>query len=70
MSSSVQPGQWPLVVLTDEQRAVLRLRVVHGLSAEQAALVLDSTPAAVRQVQHEALEALRAVITGSWPLPP
>jgi DNA-directed RNA polymerase specialized sigma24 family protein len=70
MSGSTAPESWPLVVLTDEQRAVLRLRVVHGLSAEQAALVLDSTPAAVRLVQHEALEALRAVITGSWSLPP
>ncbi|PWK84915.1 sigma-70-like protein [Lentzea atacamensis] len=70
MSSSTLPGSWPLVVLTDEQHEVLRLRVVHGLSAEQAALVLGSTPAEVRLVQHQALEALRAVITGSWPLPP
>ncbi|WP_245849180.1 sigma factor-like helix-turn-helix DNA-binding protein [Lentzea kentuckyensis] len=50
-------------MLTDEQRAVLALRVVHGLSAEQAALVLGSSPAAVRLVQHQALEVLRAVIT-------
>jgi DNA-directed RNA polymerase specialized sigma24 family protein len=62
VSDQAQPGPWHLAVLTDEQRAVLKLRVVHGLSAEQTALVLDSTPAAVRLVQHQALEALRAVI--------
>ncbi|NKE57077.1 hypothetical protein FXN61_09605 [Lentzea sp. PSKA42] len=70
MSDQAQPGPWHLEVLTDEQRAVLKLRVVHGLSAEQTALVLGSTPAAVRLVQHEALEALRAVIARAWPLPP
>ncbi len=63
MSGSPGPGPWCLAVLTDEQRAVLALRVVHGLSAEQAALVLGSSPAAVRLVQHQALEVLRAVIT-------
>jgi DNA-directed RNA polymerase specialized sigma24 family protein len=46
--------------LSSEQREVLRLRIVHGLSAEQAALMLGTTPAAVRTAQHRALEAVRA----------
>ncbi|MDX8034038.1 sigma factor-like helix-turn-helix DNA-binding protein [Lentzea sp. BCCO 10_0856] len=70
MKRSAEPGPWYLEVLTDEQRAVLKLRVVHGLSAEQAARVLGSTPEVVRLVQHQALEALRAVITRPRPLPP
>jgi DNA-directed RNA polymerase specialized sigma24 family protein len=70
VSEAAQPGPWYLAALTGEQRAVLKLRVVHGLSAEQTALVLDSTPAAVRLLQHQALEALREVITRPWPLPP
>lgn len=70
MSDSAEPGLWQLAALTAEQLAVLKLRVVHGLSAEQAAPVLGSTPAAVRLVQHQALEALRAGITRPWPLPP
>ncbi|MFD9701201.1 sigma factor-like helix-turn-helix DNA-binding protein [Lentzea sp. NPDC059081] len=52
-----------LAALTEEQRCVLELRVVHGLSAEQAALVLDSTVAAVLLLQHHALNALRDAIT-------
>jgi hypothetical protein len=46
---------------------VPRLRVVHGLSTEQTALVLGSTPASVRLVQHQTLEA---VIGRPWPAPP
>jgi RNA polymerase sigma-70 factor (ECF subfamily) len=46
--------------LSSEQREVLRLRMVHRLSAEQAALLLGTTPAAVRLAQHRALEAVRA----------
>ncbi|MEU7482083.1 sigma factor-like helix-turn-helix DNA-binding protein [Lentzea sp. NPDC042327] len=56
------PGLRHLAALTEDQREVLRLRVVRGLSAEQTAHVLGSTPAAVRLVQHQALETLRAVI--------
>lgn len=41
-------------------REVLVLRVAVGLSAEQTAWALGTTPAAVRVVQHAALEHLRA----------
>lgn len=56
-----------LAALTNEQRFVLELRVVHGLSAEQTALVLDSTVVAVLQRQHDALNALRDAITCHGP---
>lgn len=56
-----------LAALTDEQRFVLELRVVHGLSAEQTASVLGSTVVAVLQQQHNALNALRDAITWHRP---
>jgi DNA-directed RNA polymerase specialized sigma24 family protein len=58
-----RPDLRHLAALTEEQRFLLELRVVHGLSAEQAALVLDSTVAAVLLQQHHALNALRDAIT-------
>ena len=48
--------------LSGAQREVLRLRVVHGLSAEQTARVLGCTPAAVRLTQHQALDVLRQTL--------
>lgn len=50
--------------LTDRQREVLVLRVAVGLSAEETALAVGSTPGAVRVTQHRALNRLRGVITG------
>jgi RNA polymerase sigma-70 factor, ECF subfamily len=49
-------------LLSDTQRQVLRLRVVHGLSAEQTADVLGLTTGAVRLTQHQALEVLRKAL--------
>jgi RNA polymerase sigma-70 factor (ECF subfamily) len=40
-------------------QAVLRLRLLEGRSAAEAAEVLERSPAAVRQLQHRALVALR-----------
>ncbi len=48
-----------LSALSDDQREILRLRVVEGLSAEQAADLLGCTPQAVRLSQHHALEVVR-----------
>ncbi|MBP2337771.1 RNA polymerase sigma factor ShbA [Saccharothrix coeruleofusca] len=48
-----------LKVLPDKQREVLVLRVVVGLSAEEAAAAVGSTPGAVRVAQHRALSRLR-----------
>lgn len=45
--------------LSDDDRDVLDLRVVAGLSAEQTALVLGKQPGAVRMAQSRALERLR-----------
>lgn len=49
-----------LSVLPARQREVLLLRVAVGLSAEETAMALGSTTAAVRAAQHNALALLRA----------
>ncbi len=45
--------------LTDDQRAVVALRVIGGLSLEQTARVLDRRAGAVKALQRRALAALR-----------
>jgi RNA polymerase sigma-70 factor (ECF subfamily) len=50
--------------LTPRQRDVLVLRVAVGLSAEEVATMVGSTPGAVRVTQHRALNRLRGVIAG------
>ena len=45
--------------LPDKQREILLLRVVVGLSAEETADAVGSTPGAVRVAQHRALARLR-----------
>jgi RNA polymerase sigma-70 factor, ECF subfamily len=51
-----------LRVLPDKQREILVLRVVVGLSAEETADAVGSTPGAVRVAQHRALARLKADI--------
>jgi RNA polymerase sigma-70 factor, ECF subfamily len=53
-----------LHTLTPRQRDVLVLRIVVGLSAEETAQAVGSTPGAVRVTQHRALNRLRGVLTG------
>lgn len=48
-----------LTDLPDNQREILVLRVVNGLTAEQAAQATGQTPGAVRLLQHRALTQLR-----------
>jgi RNA polymerase sigma-70 factor (ECF subfamily) len=48
--------------LPAKQREILVLRVVVGLSAEETALAVGSTPGAVRVAQHRAVAKLRGVI--------
>lgn len=48
-----------LQVLPDKQREIVLLRVVVGLSAEETAEAVGSTPGAVRVAQHRALARLR-----------
>lgn len=48
-----------LDALTDDQREILRLRVVVGLTAEETAAALGSTAELVRAMQHRALNRLR-----------
>lgn len=62
MSGPAWFGLRHLAALTEEQREILRLRVVRGLSAEQTARALGTTPSAVRLVQHQALETLRTAM--------
>ncbi|HWO63139.1 MAG TPA: sigma-70 family RNA polymerase sigma factor [Umezawaea sp.] len=52
-----------LQVLPDKQREILVLRVVVGLSAEETAAALGSTPGAVRVAQHRALTKLRKTLS-------
>ncbi len=49
-------------VLPEKQREILVLRVVVGLSAEETAEAVGSTPGAVRVAQHRALARLRKEI--------
>ncbi|MGH8351362.1 MAG: sigma-70 family RNA polymerase sigma factor, partial [Pseudomonas sp.] len=49
--------------VSDRQREILHLRVVVGLSVEETAEAVGSTPGAVRVAQHRALNRLRAVLT-------
>lgn len=49
--------------VSDRQRDILHLRVVVGLSVEETAEAVGSTPGAVRVAQHRALNRLRSVLT-------
>jgi RNA polymerase sigma-70 factor, ECF subfamily len=48
--------------LPEKQREIVRLRVMVGLSAEETAEAIGSTPGAVRVAQHRALGKLRSVL--------
>lgn len=50
--------------LTDQQREVLLLRVVAGLSVEETAQAVGRRPGAVRVLQYRALGRLRASLPG------
>ncbi len=54
-----------LQLLTPRQREVLILRIAVGLSAEETAEAVGSTPGAVRVSQHRALSRLRALVCRS-----
>jgi RNA polymerase sigma-70 factor (ECF subfamily) len=51
-----------LRILPAKQREILLLRVVVGLSAEETADAVGSTPGAVRVAQHRALARLRKTL--------
>jgi RNA polymerase sigma-70 factor (ECF subfamily) len=48
-----------LATLSDKQREIVVLRVVAGLSSEETADAVGSTPGAIRVAQHRALARLR-----------
>jgi RNA polymerase sigma-70 factor, ECF subfamily len=54
-----------LEILPDKQREILILRVVVGLSAEETAQAVGSTPGAVRVAQHRALARLKSAIVAA-----
>jgi RNA polymerase sigma-70 factor (ECF subfamily) len=54
--------QTALQHLKPEQRQILHLRFVEGLTSVQVAQVLDKTEAAVKIAQHRALKALRLIL--------
>ncbi|WP_062830105.1 sigma-70 family RNA polymerase sigma factor [Mycolicibacterium brisbanense] len=51
-----------LSVLPEKQREILILRVVVGMSAEETAEAVGSTPGAVRVAQHRALNRLKSEV--------
>ncbi len=53
-----------LKALTDDQRNVIALRVIAGLSLEEAAQVMGKKVGAVKALQRRALEALRRKLEG------
>lgn len=53
-----------LASLTDEQREVVVLRVIVGLSVDETAQVVGRRAGAVRALQHRALRQLRAELVG------
>jgi RNA polymerase sigma-70 factor, ECF subfamily len=53
--------------LTPRQRKVLVLRIAVGLSAEETADQLGTSPGAVRVTQHRALDRLRAAVSTTSP---
>jgi RNA polymerase sigma-70 factor (ECF subfamily) len=54
-----------LKMLPDKQREILILRVVVGLTAEETASAVGSTPGAVRVAQHRALARLKSEIVAA-----
>jgi RNA polymerase sigma-70 factor, ECF subfamily len=54
-----------LQVLPEKQREILILRIVVGLSAEETAEAVGSTPGAVRVAQHRALAKLKSEISAA-----
>jgi RNA polymerase sigma-70 factor (ECF subfamily) len=52
-----------LEAVSDKQREILHLRVVVGLSVEETAEAVGSSPGAVRVAQHRALNRLRDLLT-------
>ena len=56
-----------LELLPERQREVVVLRLVVGLSAEETARAVGSTPGAVRVTQHRALARLRAELAREQP---
>jgi RNA polymerase sigma-70 factor (ECF subfamily) len=56
-----------LQVPRQRQRQVLVLRIAVGLTAEETAKQLGSTPGAVRVTQHRALDRLRTLVYSAGP---
>lgn len=57
------PDEWAerLARLSDDQRTVVLLRVVAGLSAEEVGRVVGKKPGAVRVMQHRAIVRLQEI---------
>jgi RNA polymerase sigma-70 factor (ECF subfamily) len=51
-----------MTMLPVKQREILVLRIVVGLSAEETADAVGSTPGAIRVAQHRALNRLRKAL--------
>lgn len=51
-----------LTRLGDDQRQVISLRVIAGLSLEEAATVMDRSVGSIKQLQRRGLESLRSLL--------
>lgn len=69
LSDAAQTISELLDALPEQQREILRLRVVVGLSAEQTAEMLSMSAGAVRVAQHRALGKLRGILTAAGEAP-
>ena len=67
-------SQWDMVVdllaqLTDEQRDVVILRFIEGMSLAEVAVTMDKTVGAVKALQHRALTALARLMQQRMAVP-
>jgi RNA polymerase sigma-70 factor, ECF subfamily len=65
-SETVQRVRQAMQVLSDDQRQVLLLRYVSGLSAPEVAAVVDKSSGAVRSLQHRGERALARLLAPHW----
>jgi RNA polymerase sigma-70 factor (ECF subfamily) len=56
-----------LDTLPTDYQTVIRLRIFDGLSADSTGQIMGRSAGAIRQLQHRALSALRAVLTEESP---
>jgi len=62
LNLSMQPVGEAMQQLNPGQQEVVSLRLIGGLSAEEAGSIMGGTPGAIRELQRTALKALRNIL--------